>query len=358
MRRLWGILFAFLLAACAAHAPVAAGGSQPATAPVQLPAEPGTGAASATPPWSGLNLAGHLVLVHPGQDGFGIERLDLGSGKRTPLYQSPQGALLSTALVSPDGKQMLLTYAPPATAQNQTTFTSLYLLPADGSGTPQPLFKTPPDGAFFAPVWAPDGRSIYASHFTRGPKGDGSDDRFAIDRVGLGGNVQTLLEDGIWPSFSPDGKQIAYVSATPQTTGNELYLADADGSHPRRVLPEGAFPAVDDHFFTPDGKAIIFSAVNAQAPATPSPTLWDRLFGIRIASAHTVPSDWYRVSLDSGKVDRLTQLGDVGMYATLSPDQGRIAFIAQSGVYVMNLDGTQLTQLSDQVATGTVDWEK
>ena len=128
-----------------------------------------------------------------------------------------------------------------------------------------------------------------------------------------------------------------------------------DGTNPRLVLVPGAFTAVDDHFFTPDGKSIVFSAVNNPQP-TPVPTFWDRLFGVRVVSAHTVPSDWYRVELDSGRVSRLTNLEDIGMYASLSPDGQRAAFIAQTGVYVMNLDGSQLTQLSNQAATGTVDW--
>jgi Tol biopolymer transport system component len=293
-------------------------------------------------------------MIVPGPNGTSLQRLDLVSGVMQPIYQAPDRALISTALVSPDGKQILLAYAPPPTEQTQLVYTSLYLLPADGSSAPKPIFAGPPVGeAFFAPVWAADGKAIYTSHFHRGT--DTVPDRFSIDRVTLDGQLKQVLADAQWPSLSPDGKQMAYVSAAPNGS-NDLYLAGVDGSNPHRAVPAGAFPAVDDHLFTPDGKGIVFSAVNPLPAPNPTPSLFERLLGIEVVSAHNVPSDWYVVAQDSGKVTRLTNLNDTGMYATLSPDRQRVAFIAQSGVYVMNLDGTQLTQLTDQVATGTVDW--
>jgi Tol biopolymer transport system component len=167
--------------------------------------------------------------------------------------------------------------------------------------------------------------------------------------------MSRVLGNAEWPRISPDGTKISFVSATPDTTNNELYLANIDGSQPTPSLKPEAYPAVDDHFFTPDGKSIIFSAVN-NYQAVPTPTVLDRLFGIQIASAHTIPSDWYRVSISGGQVDRLTNLNDTGMYATVSPDKNWMAFISQTGLYVMRIDGTGLTQLSDLVATGTVDW--
>jgi hypothetical protein len=351
MRNRLGVIIGLglLLAGCAGPAPAApppAALPQTATAPA---------AGSAGPSWGSLGLKGSLLLIVPGPDGTALMRMDLVSGALAPLYQAPNQALISTALLSPDGSQILLAYAPPPTEQTQLVYTSLYLLPADGKSAPKPVFSSPPaDEAYFAPVWAADGKSIYTSHFKRGA--DNAPDRFSIDRVTLDGQLHTVLADAEWPSLSPDGTQIAYVSAAPGGT-NDLYLAGIDGSHPHPALPTGAFPAVDDHFFTPDGKAIVFSAVNPQPAVSPTPTLLERLFGISLTSAHNVPSDWYGITQATGQIQRLTTLGDTGMYATLSPDGRRMAFIAQSGIYVMNLDGTQLTQLTDQIATGTVDWQ-
>jgi hypothetical protein len=337
------VVAAVLLTGCAARGTASPAVAQPG----------GASRGNDVPAWAGLNLKGSLILVVPGQNGTTIQRMDLGSGALTLVYQAPNRALVSTALVSPDGKQILLAYAPPPTEQTQLVYTSLYLLSADGKGSPAPIFASPPASeAFFAPVWAADGKSIYTSHFHAGT--DTTPDHFTIDRVALDGTLQQVLADAEWPSLSPDGNQIAYVSAKPDGS-NELYLAGIDGSDPHPALPGGQFPAVDDHFFTPDGKGILFSAVNPQAPA-PTPSLLERILGIEVVSAHNVPSDWYRLDLATSQTGRLTTLNDTGMYAALSPDQQRVAFIAQSGIYVMNPDGSQLTQLSDRVATGTVDW--
>ncbi|HEY3344409.1 MAG TPA: DPP IV N-terminal domain-containing protein [Anaerolineaceae bacterium] len=337
------------MAGCTPTAPTAA------PAPT-LPQAAGPAAGGAAPAWIGLGLKGSLLLIVPGPNGTSLQRMDLGSGSLRPVYQAPDRALISTALLSPDGNQILLAYAPPPTEQTQLVYTSLYLLAADGKSAPKAVFSSPPvDEAYFAPVWAADGKSIYTSHFKRG--GDNTPDRFSIDRVTLDGQLKPVLADAEWPSLSPDGQRMAYVSAAPGGP-NDLYLAGIDGSNPHLALPAGAFPAVDDHFFTPDGKGIVFSAVNPQPAPNPTPSLFERIFGIDVVAAHNVPSDWYVIAQDTGKIQRLTTLEDTGMYATLSPDRRRVAFIAASGIYVMNLDGTQITQLTDQIATGTVDWQQ
>ncbi len=328
---------------------------------------PGSLALQVTPPtsagqgnsipvsWRALNLSGQLIMILPTANGTNIAQLDLITGVIKTLYQAPQQALLNTALVSPDDKQILLVYAPPVSSANQQTYTSLYLMPRDGSSTPKPIFPPSSTDAYFAPAWAPDGNSIYTSHFIQGTGDENNPDQFAIERVTLDGKSSRVLGNAEWPRISPDGTRLSFVSATPNSSNNELYLANSDGSQPIPALQPGAFPAVDDHFFTPDGKSVIFSAVN-NYQTVPTPTVLERLLGIQVASAHTIPSDWYRVALSGGQVDRLTNLSDTGMYATVSPDKKWIAFISQTGLYVMRIDGTGLTQLSDLVANGTVDW--
>jgi Tol biopolymer transport system component len=317
---------------------------------------PGSAQVTPTPPaWLSMGFTGSLVLILHTQTGVNIARMDLTNGQISPIFQADDGALMSTALVSPDRQQILLAYAPPASASNTVSYTSLYLLPIDGSGPLKPLLPAPKgEEAYFAPVWAPDGRSIYTSHFIRGAQDGSTPDQYSIDQVTLAGETKQILTNAMWPSLSPDGSQLSYVTTLGNTGQNDLYLADISGANPTPPLKPGTFLAVDDHFFTPDGKAIIFSAVNPQP--TPSPTVWEKLFGIQVVSAHNVPSDWYQVPVDGGEAQRLTNLNDTGMYATLSPDGKRVAFISQTGIYVMNIDGTELTQLAQLVATGTVDW--
>jgi len=334
------VLAAILLSACA----------QPSN-PRPLPTQ---GISGGKPAWTGLGLTGSLILIVPGQNGLEVARLDLATGAMQVVFPAAPQAILSSALASPDGKQLLLVYAPPSNDPNQIVYTSLYLLPANGSGTPRPvLTAVSAQDAYFAPAWSNDGNSIYTSHFHSG--GSNAQGSFSIDQVSLDGQVRPLIQDGEWPSISPDGKSLAYI-ATSQEGDNNLYQAGADGSDPHPALPKGAFLAVDAHFYAPDGESLVFSAVNP-SPAT-SPSAWSFPFGVEVASAHNVPSDWYSLALGSGKISRLTNLNDTGMYASLSPDRKKVAFIAQSGIYTMNLDGSQLNQISELAATGTVDWVK
>jgi Tol biopolymer transport system component len=356
MKRYFWLVIIFLLSACNVASPTlipAQSDPQPtALSQAQSPANPQSG----IPSWATLNLTGRLVLILPSQTGVDIASMDLVTGKITPIYQAPQNALLSTALVSPDVKRILMAYAPPATENNQVTYTNLYLMPLDGSSPPEPLItRQPADEAYFAPTWAPDGQSVYTSHFIRGSSDGSTPDRFAIDRVTLDGQSTTVIKDAQWPSISPDGSKISFVPGTPTNNQDGLYLADISGANPVAIIQPGVFPAIDDHFFTPDGKSIIFSAVNNSSPA-PTPTFWDRLLGIKIVSAHNIPSDWYIIPVTGGTAVRLTNLEDIGMYASLSPDKKMVGFISQTGLYVMNLDGSNINQLNDLVATGTVSW--
>jgi len=126
---------------------------------------------------------------------------------------------------------------------------------------------------------------------------------------------------------------------------------------------------VDAPFFSPDGSFIYFSATGdgRLAPAlvedplqgTARPREWgwlDALFGAQTAFANGAPSDWWRIPAAGGQPQRLTRILDTGLSGAFSPDGGRIAFIALSGLYLMNPDGSGLTQLLNVANVGTVDW--
>jgi hypothetical protein len=54
--------------------------------------------------------------------------------------------------------------------------------------------------------------------------------------------------------------------------------------------------------------------------------------------------------------ERLTSLGDLFLNGDLSPDGSQMAFISASGLYVLNMDGSGLNQISSEVLVGTVSW--
>jgi Tol biopolymer transport system component len=300
-------------------------------------------------------LSGKLILIASGANGNTLIRYDLARSVSTVLFQAPAQSWLAGETTSPDGTQILLAYAPPPPAgKSNYGYTDLYLLPTDGSAQPSPYLKRASETeSLFDPSWAPDGKSIYyARFFYTDPKAGTY--TYQIEQVTADKKVAILVKQAFWPRPSPDGKKLAYLSFDPVSKNNELYMADAEGQNPVPLLPKGSFPEVDSLLFSPDGSTITFSAVNTQ----PNSNLnwWDRLTGVISASAHDIPSDWYRVSVEGGQPSRLTKLNDTGLYGQYSPDGNHIAFICSTGLYIMDEDGSHVNQISNATWLGTLDW--
>ncbi len=354
----------FCLAACSAGpnslasaptpgngAALTPGSGQPANQPLTASTPEGP------PSWAGNGYTGRLVLILYGPTGNTLTELDLASGRMTTLFQAPENSWLSAAVVSPDGRQILLAYSPPPPSGGTNYgYSDLYLIPTTGANPPQPfLTRKIEEESLFNPTWAPDGKSIYYSHLYRiDPNSKVPAFQNNIEQATLDGKPIPLIPHSLWPALSPDGSSLSYLNSDPVSFSNDLYLANPDGSSPAPVLQPGVNPPVDDHFFTIDSRDLIFSMVNAQPE--PASFWWEKLFGIEIASAHSVPSDWYIVSVKGGQPQRITNMNDTGLYADLSPDGRHMAFISATGLYIMKLNGSELVALSTQVFIGTVDW--
>ncbi len=309
---------------------------------------------------AGRGYSGRLVLIQPDRKGNKVIELDLATGTFKTLFQSPENGWLTGAVVSPDGQQILLAYAlPPAPGESQNYSTDLYLMPYDGSSEPH-LLQARQERAtqsYFNPAWAPDGQSVYVTFlYQTGPTADNpSPYQNDILQITLTGEAKVLIhQHALWPSLSPDGKKMAYLFVDPITSGNDLYQANSDGSQPAPLLQPGPNTPIDDHLFSADGSQMIFSMVNAKQSLRHP--WFERLFAVEIASAHNIPSDWYTIPTAGGQPERLTEMNNTGMYADLSPDGRQLAFISAAGLYIMNLDGSELFSLSDQIFIGTIDW--
>jgi len=315
--------------------------------------------------WSNLNLTGRLVYINGtvAEDVFHLEIqvLDLLTGEVTTIFDAPKYSWVYYISVSPDHKQLLMTYSPPP-GDNEPPDQNIYIMPLDGSQPPKPLFTPPTKEDDYVEVeWSPDGKYIYFSHanFQITPQPDQIYPLYDVYRMAYpDGKPERIVEKAFWPRLSSDSSELAYISVDLFLRENKLFISDSDGKNAHEVVLSGQqIPDVKDApIFTPDGKTLIFSApVPAQAY---QPNWLDKVMGVQIAKAHNVPSDWWSVSVTGGAITQLTNIQTTNLFASFSPDGKHVASHSTSGIFVMKPDGSEVTMLvpNPQAVPGTVSW--
>jgi TolB protein len=120
------------------------------------------------------------------------------------------------------------------------------------------------------------------------------------------GKVTRLTDNPSWrdekPVWSPDGRQIAFVST--RAGSYDIYVMDAAGRNARRLTDHAALE--HDPSWMPDGNSIVFT-------------------GERDGRG-----ELYRVAVDSGKVDRITSGFDRAIMPAVSPDGRQVAYAGQT----------------------------
>jgi WD40 repeat protein len=144
--------------------------------------------------------------------------------------------------------------------------------------------------------------------------------RYASDK-GFGGRYNETYAFSE-PSFSPDGKQIAFSSLYPSS---DIYIANIDGSGLKRLTNTKYWEVLPQ--FSPDGKNIMF-----------------------LSDKENYGGEYYLIDLDGSNYRRLAPDYFGVSEACFSPDGKYIAFTSQKGlsreVYLMNADGTNIKQLT------------
>jgi serine/threonine protein kinase/Tol biopolymer transport system component len=166
-------------------------------------------------------------------------------------------------------------------------------------------------------TFSPDGNYVF---FLRTPE-----ENFSVDYLYqmpvLGGTARKLIRDIDTPiSFSPDGKQFAFVRI--DTSGTHLMIANVDGSG-ERMLTSHPGGSVDHPAWSPDGKTIAFPG---PGPPGEGAGLWAA--SVMDGSMHSI----YKTLSEIGRVQWLQDgSGLMAIIRDLAQPQGQLWYISYPG---------------------------
>ena len=188
--------------------------------------------------------------------------------------------------------------------------------------TPANLTNSPADDS--SPSWSPDGR-----HIAFVSDRDGNREIYVVNADGssLTRLTDSQGSDGS-PSWSPDGRRIAFVSDRDGNRG--IYVVNADGSSLTRLTDSQGWE--DSLSWSPNGQHIAF-----------------------VSGSYHGNRKIYVVNADGSSLTRLTdnQGSDISYSPSWSPDGRRIAFMSYGvlegfELYVINADGSDPIRLTEK----------
>ncbi len=189
----------------------------------------------------------------------------------------------------------------------------LQIADADGAGEETALASFEP---IISPSWSPDGRRLaYVSFEAKKPVvyvHSLADGKRQVAANFKGSNSA--------PAWSPDGARLA-VSLS-RDGGSQIYLVNPDGSNVRRISQSAGIDT--EPVFSPDGRSLYFTSDRGGSPQI------------------------YRMPAGGGEAQRVTFEGTYNVSPRISPDGRVLAYIARNGgkFQVATLDlATRQTQV-------------
>jgi TolB protein len=189
---------------------------------------------------------------------------------------------------------------------------TLRIADADGEGGQVALASPDP---IISPAWSPDGRQLAYVSF--------ESQKAVVWVQDVSSGTRRMLANyrgsNSAPAWSPDGRQLAMTLS--REGGSQLFVMASEGGAPRRLTQSSAIDT--EAAWSPDGKSIIFVS--------------DRGGGPQI----------YRIAATGGDAQRVTFSGTYNISPALSPDGKAMA-------YVSRLAGGAFRLHLMDVASGTV----
>jgi Tol biopolymer transport system component len=295
--------------------------------------------------WPGLN--GYMVYGSNRtgsqfSDDVYVSPLDVETPKQLTFRRADDGQ----PAWSPDGARL-------AFKTTQAGSNQLAVINADGSG--ETLLTRTFRFSEGQPAWSPDAKRLLYRRTPENPLVQNADTWVLDIEASAKDPTQPVTQavllrtgDERYPSYSPDGTQIAFrgdLDLAEPSGDEEIYVMNADGTNVRQLTSNADFDSAPS--WSPDGRRILFE----RAPA-----------GTFTPGVEAQEKDVYVMRADGSHVRRLTDSPGLDEGPEFSPDGTKIAFSSardgQQEIYVMDADGSDPRRLTDNPARDeSPDWQ-
>jgi TolB protein len=281
-----------------------------------------------------LGLVGYAPATVPGTNGLIVwGRFNPEIGDDDIYTANPDG----TDEVKVAGPSECPRWSPDG---NRIVLPGITVINWDGSNPVQ--FSSGTTQNFGCAIWSADGSRIAFeswddanSNFVPGVFSIRSSDGGDLKRL----TAATAGHD-IPGDYSPDGTRLVFLGGAPHKKG-AIFVANADGTDRRQITPWGLAPGDFAPRWSPDGSRIVFVSNGSLFLVNPD------------------GSDLRKVFQDTG--------GRLDLAPAWSPDGKKILFVRivfagqpfEQSLYIVNTDGTALTQVRGPHTSGPVqhpDW--
>jgi TolB protein len=193
---------------------------------------------------------------------------------------------------------------------------TLWVTDADGEGGQSALASPEP---IISPAWSPDGRELaYVSFESRKAVVYAQDVASGKRRT-----LAAFRGTNSAPAWSPDGRQLALTLS--RDGGSQLFVINRDGESLRRITNSGAIDT--EAAWSPDGRQIYFVSDRGGSPQI------------------------YRMPAAGGNAERVSFGGSYNISPAISPDGRSMAYVSREGgafrLQVMDLAGGTSRALTD-----------